>query len=121
MESNATDGPSPAIEQKFRELNLEKSNMQSLELPKTGNESSVKVTKSEDDLDLGGSLKDQRNLSQWMKIVKNRNPPPSVDIVEDTGIDCTREPDWQVVKSDNFLKNLNLTKCIMISTGMREV
>ena len=60
MESNATDGPSPAMEQKFRELNLEKANMQSTDVPKTGNQSSVKVTKSEDDLDLGGSLKEQK-------------------------------------------------------------
>ena len=38
-----------------------------------------------------------------MNIVKNQaNHPPSVDIVDDIGIDCTREPDWQVVKSDNL-------------------
>ena len=38
-----------------------------------------------------------------MNIVKNPyDPPPSVDTVEDTGIDCTREPDWQVVKPDNL-------------------
>ena len=90
------------MEQKHRELNLEKANMQAAEIPKTGNQTSIKVTKSEDDLDLGGSLKDQKKplsmdehcgkpgeLSQW-------------DIVDDTGIDCTREPDWQVVKSDNL-------------------
>lgn len=33
---------------------------------------------------------------------KPGEPPPSVDTVDDTGIDCTREPDWQVVKSDNL-------------------
>ena len=103
MESNATDGPSPTMEQKFRELNLEKANMQSTDVPKTGNQSSVKVTKSEDDLDLGGSLKEQKKPLSIDEHCQNPgDPPPSVDTVEDTGIDCTREPDWQVVKPDNL-------------------
>ncbi|MEL0098668.1 MAG: hypothetical protein VW907_03845 [Opitutae bacterium] len=103
MESNASEGISPAMEQKFRELNLEKANQHPAEVPKTGNESSVKVTKSEEDLDLGGSLKDQQKpLSMDENCGKPGEPPPSVDIVDDTGIDCTREPDWQVVKSDHL-------------------
>lgn len=103
MESNLPEGISPAMEQKHRELNLEKANMQAAEIPKTGNQTSIKVTKSEDDLDLGGSLKDQKKpLSMDEHCGKPGEPPPSVDTVDDTGIDCTREPDWQVVKSDNL-------------------
>lgn len=103
MESSSSDGVPNAMEQKFREINLEKSNQQLGEVPKTGNESSVKVTKSEDDLDLGGSLKNQKKpLSNDEDCQKPGEPPPSVDTVDDTGIDCTREPDWQVVKPDNL-------------------
>ena len=103
MESNSTEGLSPAYDQKFRELNQEKVNQQAAEVPKTGNESSVKVTKSEDDLDLGGSLKDQNQpFLSADHCEKPGEPVPSVDTVDDTGIDCTREPDWQVVKPDNL-------------------
>lgn len=103
MESNSSDAISPAMEQKFRELNLEKANQQPAEVPKTGNDSSVKVTKSEDDLDLGGSLKEQKkSLSMDEHCQQPGEPSPSVDTVDDIGIDCTREPDWQVVKSDNL-------------------
>jgi hypothetical protein len=103
MESNSTEGLSPAYEQKFRELSQEKANQQAAEVPKTGNESSVKVTKSDEDLDLGGSLKDH-NAAPIPKehCEKPGEPIPSVDTVDDTGIDCTREPDWQVVKPDNL-------------------
>ena len=88
MESNLPEGISPAMEQKHRELNLEKANMQAAEIPKTGNQTSIKVTKSEDDLDLGGSLKDQKKpLSMDEHCGKPGEPPPSVDTVDDTGID----------------------------------
>ncbi len=103
MESHPPDGISPAMEQRFRELNLEKSNQEPAEVPKTGNESSVKVTKSEEDLDLGGSLKDRNKpLIMDEHCQKPGEPTPSVDTVDDTGIDCTRDPDWQVVKSDSL-------------------
>lgn len=103
MEANSTDGITPAMEQKFRELNLEKANQSAVEVPKMGNESSVKVTKSADDLDLGGSLKDQTPPKLMdQNCGKPGEPPPSVDTVDDPGIDCTREPDWQVVKPDNL-------------------
>ena len=102
MEPNTTDGISPSIEQKFREINLEKANQQPAEVPKTGNESSVKVTKSEDDLDLGGSLKDQANAKPMDDhCEKPGEPAQSVDNVDDTGIDCSRDPDWRVVESDD--------------------
>lgn len=103
MEPNSTEGLSPAYDQKFRELSQEKVNQQAAEVPKTGNESSVKVTKSEDDLDLGGSLKDHTQAQIPKEhCEKPGEPIPSVDTVDDTGIDCTREPDWQVVKSDEL-------------------
>jgi len=102
MESNPTDSVSLSFEQKFRETNLEKANQQPAEVPKTGNESSVKVTKSEDDLDLGGSLKENKTHPTDENCGKPGEPAPSVDTVDDTGIDCTREPDWQVVKPDNL-------------------
>ena len=81
MESNSSDAISPAMEQKFRELNLEKANQQPAEVPKTGNDSSVKVTKSEDDLDLGGSLKEQKkSLSMDEHCQQPGEPSPSVDL-----------------------------------------
>ena len=111
MEPNTTDGISPSIEQKFREINLEKANQQPSEVPKTGNESSVKVTKSEDDLDLGGSLKDQANAKPMDDhCEKPGEPAKSVDNVDDTGIDCSRDPDWRVVESDNLPEKPNPTQ-----------
>lgn len=111
MEPNTSDGISPSIEQKFREINLEKANQQPAEVPKTGNESSVKVTKSEDDLDLGGSLKDQANAKPMDDhCEKPGEPAQSVDNVDDTGIDCSRDPDWRVVESDNLPEKPNPTQ-----------
>ena len=111
MEPNTTEGISPSIEQKFREINLEKANQQPAEVPKTGNESSVKVTKSEDDLDLGGSFKDQANAKPLDDhCEKPGEPAQSVDNVDDTGIDCSRDPDWRVVESDNLPEKPNPTQ-----------
>jgi len=105
MESSPNEGISPTTEQKYRELSLERENQIAAEVPQLGRESSVKVTKMSEDLDLGGSLKEHdRTAAGLESCSKPGEPTPSVDHIDDTGIDCTKDPDWKVVQDEPLLE-----------------
>lgn len=90
------------METKARELARSREDRPVAEVPESGRESSVKVTKSDEDLDLGGSLKDQPNPPPSDDCGKPGEPSPSFQTRQDTGIDCTRDPDWAVVEPDEL-------------------
>ena len=102
MESASGESISHAIEQKYRELMMEREHQPSEEVPEIGKDSSVKVTKMTEDLDLGGSLKENSNnhTADLANCALPGPPPPSVDNTDDTGIDCTKDPDWKVVQDE---------------------
>ena len=101
MESVPGESVSHAIEQKYRELNMERDNQPSAEVPEMGRDSSVKVTKLNEDLDLGGSLKENSDQATDMANCNMPGPPPtSVDNSDNPGIDCTKDPDWKVVQDE---------------------
>ena len=78
MESVPGESVSHAIEQKYRELNMERDNQPSAEVPEIGRDSSVKVTKLNEDLDLGGSLKENSDQATDMANCNMPGPPPPV-------------------------------------------
>ncbi|HAU58810.1 MAG TPA: hypothetical protein DHU78_07200 [Opitutae bacterium] len=82
----------------FKELQLNRDDQPKIEVPDSGQESSIKVTKSPEPIELGGNLSSEDSLENQLKCPQAGNPLPSVDNLDDAGIDCTRKPDWEVVK-----------------------
>ena len=103
-----------------RELqNHEESNRQ-LEVPAVGQDDLKRVTKTSEPFDLSDSLRDDSSNENQQQCGKPGIPLPSVDNFDKTGIDCTRDPNWEVIRNDTLMKNLHLRMFIMICTGMKE-
>jgi len=102
MDTIHTENSANIAENKFREQSISSNEKSSSAVPEVGNQSSVKITKHGDDLDLGGSFQQNTNGKSPEICAKPGEPAPSVDNLDDAGIDCTRDPDWKVVKSENF-------------------
>ena len=49
-------------------------------------------------IELGGNLSSEDSLENQLQCPQAGNPLPSVDNLDDAGLDCTRKPDWEVVK-----------------------
>lgn len=121
MEPNSTEGLSPAYDQKFRELSQEKVNQQAAEVPKTGNESSVKVTKSEDDLDLGGLLKTIRKLKYPRNTAKNpANRSRVWTRLMTQELTAPESLTGRLLSRTSYPKNLHPLRCTTINTGTKE-
>lgn len=97
MDPQAAEPISHLTENQFREQTIGREDRSVAEVPEMGRETSIKVTKPGEDLQLGGSLKEQVSFVKEEHCSKPGEPAPSVDNKDDSGIDCTRDPDWQVV------------------------
>ena len=95
MESSINDNVSESV---HREMQLNREDQPDHEVPETGQESSQKVTKSPEPIELAGSLLQEKTLANQIQAPQPGEPMESVDNVVDPGIDSTREPDWEVVK-----------------------
>ena len=82
----------------LREVQIEGGEKSNLEVPELGNDHLNRVTQSSEPYDLSGTLSDGQNSFAQEECAKPGIPPPSVDNTDETGIDCTREPDWEVIK-----------------------
>jgi hypothetical protein len=98
MESSINDNVSNVSESVHRERQLNREDQPDHEVPETAQESSQKVTKSPEPIELTGSLLQEKTLANQFQAPQPGEPMESVDNVEDPGIDSTREPDWEVVK-----------------------
>ena len=79
-------------------MQLKREDQPDHEVPEVAQESSQKVTKSPEPIELTGSLHQEKTLANQVQAPQPGEPMESVDNVEDPGIDSTREPDWEVVK-----------------------
>lgn len=94
MEVHNQDNAGIVSENARRESQLKNEDQSSIEVPELGNDQLNRVTKPAEAFDLSGSLSEDNSTScQQPGVV-----PDSVDNIDDVGIDCTREPDWEVVK-----------------------
>ena len=98
MDSPSPQGISNVNENSFKEMQLNRDDQPKIEVPEMGRESSEKVTKVPEPIELGGNLCEEDSLECQTQCPQAGNPLPSVDNVDDAGIDCTRKPDWEVVK-----------------------
>lgn len=98
MESSFNDNVSNVSENVQREMHLKREDQPNHDVPEVGQESSQKVTKSPEPIELTGSLHQEKTLANQFQAPQAGEPMESVNNVEDPGIDSTREPDWEVVK-----------------------
>jgi hypothetical protein len=98
MESPLYDGISKASDNVHRELQFAREDKSDLEVPEVGQDSSQKISKSAEPIELSGSLANDKTLAKQTHCPLPGDPMESVDNVDDAGIDCTREPDWEVVE-----------------------
>ena len=98
MESSINDNVSNVSKNIHREMQLKREDQPNHEVPEVAQESSQKVTKSPEPIELTGSLDQEKTLANQLQIPQPGDPMESVNNVEDPGIDSTREPDWEVVK-----------------------
>ena len=102
MDSASSDSLSQISENKYREQNLSNDDKSALSVPEIGRNSSEKVSKLGPDVDLGGSLKEQSSGKNPEVCSIPGEPMPVLNNTEETGVDCTREPDWEVVKPNQL-------------------
>ena len=96
METSSSDHVNS--ENLHREMQLRRENESSLDVPEVGRDSSEKVTKAPDPIQLSGSLAEEKTLENQTQSPQPGIPMESVDNVDDAGLDSTRAPDWEVVK-----------------------
>ncbi len=98
MESSLNDQIS--TENIHREMQLRRENESSLEVPEIGKDSSEKVTKSPEPIQLSGSFLNDKTLDEQIQTTQPGITPESFDISDNTGVDPTRSAEWQVVKPE---------------------
>ena len=98
VDSSTNPSISSLNDASYKELQLNREDQSKIEVPDSGHESAIKVTKLPEPIELGGNLSSEDSLENQMKCPQAVNPLPSVDNLDDAGIDCTRKPDWEVVK-----------------------
>ena len=98
VESSANPGISNLNEASFKEIQLTRDDQSKLDVPNVAQDSSQKVTKMPKPIELGGNLSSEDSLENQLQCPQAGNPLPSVDNLDDAGLDCTRKPDWEVVK-----------------------
>lgn len=94
MELDNSNSPeiAAAAEMSRRDSQLRRDDLPENEVPDNGVESSRKVTKSPEPIELSGEL-----ASQAEDNPKPGIPLETVDNLEQSGVDSTRDPDWEVV------------------------
>ena len=102
MDSSSSQSISNLNENAFKEIQASRDEASKLDLPEMAQDSSQRVTKSPEPLELGGNLRGEDSLESQLECPQAGNPLPSVDNQDDAGIDCTRKPDWEVVKPTNL-------------------
>jgi len=102
MESSMNEGLSKLSEGAYREMQLKKDNEAGHEVPEVARDSSQKVTKSPEPIQLSGSFAGDKTLAEQTQSLPPGDPMESVDNVDDAGIDPTKDPDWAVVKDDRL-------------------
>ena len=98
MESPLYDGLAKTSDSMHREIQLAREDKSDLEVPETAEDSSRKVTKSPEPIELSGALANDKTLADQTLCPVPGEPMESVDNVDDAGIDSTRDPDWEVVE-----------------------
>jgi hypothetical protein len=98
MDSPSYDGIPKSADNVHREMQLAKEDKSDLEVPEVGVDSSLRVTKSPEPIELAGALANYKTLADQTQCPVPGEPMESVDNVDDAGIDSTREPDWEVVE-----------------------
>jgi hypothetical protein len=99
MEVHNQDNAGIVAENARRETQLRNEDQSAIEVPELGNDQLNRVTKPAEAYDLSGSLSDEENAPYSPSTCQQPGEAPeSVDNVDDAGLDCTREPDWEVVK-----------------------
>ena len=76
--------------------------MSNLEVPKIGEDNLNRVTQSSEPFVFNKSASEQQTQHPYQHCPKPGEPMPSVDNTEEAGVDCTREPDWKVIESENL-------------------
>ena len=101
MEGYSNDAITSGTENQIRELNLKQEDRSDLEVPENGRGGNDKITKGAEPYKLGGSLSEEFVPSHEDEHCDKPGAPTQIiDHVTDPGIDCTREPDSNVVESD---------------------
>ena len=98
MDSPSYDGINKSSDSIHREMQFAKEDKSDLEVPEVGVDSSLRVTKSPEPIELSGALANDKTLAEQMQHPVPGDPMESVDNVDDAGIDSTRNPDWAVVE-----------------------
>jgi len=98
MESSINDNVSNVSENVHREMQLKREDQPDHDVPEVAQESSQKVTKSPEPIELTSAFHQEKTLANQFQAPQPGEPMESVDNVEDPGIDGTRQPDWEVVK-----------------------
>ncbi len=98
MEVQNNDNSGNILENARREAQLRNEDRSPVEVPELGHDSLNRVTKLPEAYDLSGSLSEHEQPADPSTCQQPGEPLESVDNVDDAGIDCTREPDWEVVK-----------------------
>ena len=98
MEVQNNDNSGNVLENARREAQLRNEDRSPVEVPELGHDSLNRVTKLPEAYDLSGSLSEHERPADPSTCQQPGEPLESVDNVDDAGIDCTREPDWEVVK-----------------------
>jgi hypothetical protein len=92
MNSSSSSDVQAAAEMTRRDMQLSRDDQSGHEVPENAQDSSEKVTKSSEPIEVTGELASQ--------VADNPHPGlplETVDNVEQSGLDSTRDPDWQVL------------------------
>ena len=98
MDTPSYDCINRSSDSTHREMQFAKEDKSDLEVPEVGVDSSLRVTKSPEPIELSGALANDKTLAEQVQHPVPGDPMESVDNVDDAGIDSTRDPDWEVVE-----------------------
>jgi len=92
MDTSSSGEVKAAAEMARRDIQLRRDDQPSHEVPENAQDSSEKVTQSPEPIEVTGEL-----ASQVADNPKPGIPLETVDNVDQSGLDSTRDPDWQVL------------------------
>ena len=101
MEVHNSDSVGNVSENLARQAQLKGSDG-GIDVPKIGEDNLNRITQSSETYDFSGTPKKNSPTHPFIECPQPGVPPPSVDNTEEAGVDCTREPHWEVVESKNL-------------------
>ena len=104
MEVNNDDAGASVSENLLRQERL-KGNSSGIDVPKTGEDNLNRVTQSSETYDFSEMPKKNNPTLPYSECQQPGVTPPSVDNIEEAGVDCTREPHWEVIEHKNLPEN----------------